>query len=353
MKKIFYLLGTMTFLFSCKKESSNLLMESNSINVYRNTQNKSDTLIADVYDSTSKITTYFYGGSNNNGVPKDIKSLILEKKGSDTLHHYIFDSLNRIITVYSSLKNGTKLNIVIKMNYSSIADIVTVSFYNYNWITKLDTLKNQITYDYSNSSGLVTFGDDFTKSEKDDFIKDIENIKKSLYTKEKMFGAAIFVSLGVCLVSKAVCPIAFASLLGTTTLLSGQIAKGAELKTVQNPTAPKSPSSQFIPNPISSPLNLKPKYFFGKWEAAYNAGSQYYSFQSDGKYTWDVSKSFNVFPIQGTWRFENNKLYLEDRINREQWQVVKIISDNLFYVTFVPGITVLRQEDNPLLFKKY
>ncbi len=332
MKKILSISMVLLFLSSCKKETNDqntepVIKESNIISVYKNPQNKVDALLANVYDSSSKTTTYFYGASNTNGVPKDIKSLILEKKGSDTLHHYILDSLNRVIIAYSSLKNGTKLNTIIKMSYATTADVVLVSFYSYNWETRLDTLKNQISYDYTNSFGIVTLGDDFTQPEKDDFVIEIEKLIKEIYTNKRIFGAAIFISAGVCVLSKSVCPIAAGFIMGSTILLKGQIAKGTELQTVQNPNVPQSPTTQFIPNPISSPQNNRPQYFVGSWECQDTRGTKnYYLLESNGKALMGMDPCLCTYILKtGFWRYENNKLYIFD-----EWEMLSIDNSNKF-----------------------
>lgn len=345
MKKMLSISMVLLFLSSCKKETNDqntepVIKESNIISVYKNPQNKVDALLANVYDSSSKTTTYFYGASNTNGVPKDIKSLILEKKGSDTLHHYILDSLNRVIIAYSSLKNGTKLNTIIKMSYATTADVVLVSFYSYNWETRLDTLKNQISYDYTNSFGIVTLGDDFTQPEKDDFVIEIEKLIKEIYTNKRIFGAAIFISAGVCVLSRSVCPIAAGFIMGSTILLKGQIAKGTELQTVQNPNVPQSPTTQFIPNPISSPQNKKPQYFVGNWKVT-DDGSRTFNYHAiydapkrigggDYTYIWalDPCITCSIWKL-GNWRYENNKLFLW-----YEWEIVSFDSDNRFKARF-------------------
>lgn len=241
--------------FSCKKENQERSPEFNVINVYGNLPNKTDALLADVYDASNSTTTYFYGSFNNNGVPKDIKSLILENKSSDTLLHYILDNSNRVTIAYSSLKNSTKLNTVIKMDYS-VANQVTLSLYSYNWLNNLDTLIKQITYDYINNTGTIVYGKIKTQTKSDDFeANELNPLKNGMLTNERIFGAAIFVSIGVCIVAPPICPTAAGFIIGSTILLSGQIAKSAELKTIQNPIAPQSPTSSLIPNPTGTPAN--------------------------------------------------------------------------------------------------
>lgn len=254
--------------FSCKK--SNIGNSSDSIfNIYKATVNQHEGLLADVFDPSTKCKTYFYGNFNDSGVPKDVKSIVLEFSNTDTLYNYILDDNNRIYLSYGSLKNGTKLNNVVKINYQN-DDSASVNIYDYNWTNNTDSLIKQVTINYRNNTATTTYGrlgqvlggDDLQ-----DFQQEVNDI--SIKFRKYLFNGAIAVDGvlgGICIIGAlgtvgtiGVACLAFSSL-STVLILFGDQIKNANAATLipnTNPNAPISPTavSAIIPNPIGTPTN--------------------------------------------------------------------------------------------------
>lgn len=284
-------------LFSCKKDKS----DTNNkpiIHIYKGTPNKEDGLQADVYDPNTKFTTYFYGSFNSNGIPDNIKSMVLENSQSDTLYNYVFDNNNRLLISYGSLKNGTKLNSMAKMTYLS-ADSAFANFYNYNWANSTDSLIRQITINYADSTATTTYGrfsqilccdDDLEgfQQEVDDLANEWKKkLVNGIYIVDGILG-------GLCILAAiaAAPPTAGASvgaagwLCGSFTAASvattpppGSIGNAATLPPNTNAHAPASPTKDKVPNPIGTPEN--------PGGSLPSSGS--------GTATWDVTYSGNSF----------------------------------------------------------
>lgn len=253
LKNILFYLFSILIIISCSKEEDLVEEDISVVNIYENSPNTVDDLIADTYDANSKSYVYYYGSFNNNGIPEKLKSLVLNKKNSDTLHHYVLDEFKRIKIAYSSLKNGNKLSNIVKFNYQNNSTC-KISIHNYDWLNNTDLLLKEFECNYITNTSILTYGRTMSQSESDDFEQnELNPFKNGMITNKHIFGAAVFVSAGVCFVAPPICPTAAGFIIGSAILFSGQITKASELKTIKNPLAPISPSTQTLPNPTGTP----------------------------------------------------------------------------------------------------
>ena len=250
--------------FSCKK--SNIGNSSDPIfNIYKATANQHEGLLADVFDPSTKCKTYFYGNFNDSGVPKDVKSIVLEFSNTDTLYNYILDDNNRIYLTYGSLKNGTKLNNVVKITYPN-NDSAFINLYNYNWSNNSDSLIKQISINYTTNSAVTTYGrlsQNLGGDDLSEFQNNINQIKDQ--NKKYLFNGLITVDGvigGICIIGSfasfggagAFCA-AFGVISTALILFQPQLSNAATLIPNTNPNVPNNPTSAsaIIPNPIGSP----------------------------------------------------------------------------------------------------
>jgi uncharacterized protein (TIGR02145 family) len=135
------------FVFACKKDKTNNVFTKNIVYIYKDVPNKEDGLVADVYNFETNYKTYFYGSFNDKGFAKNIKSIVLENKGSDTLNNYIFDENGKLYLVYQSMKNGTKIGSITKI--TEVDSLLSMDFYDYDWNSHTDVLVESISIDIS------------------------------------------------------------------------------------------------------------------------------------------------------------------------------------------------------------
>lgn len=252
--------------FSCKK--SNIGNSSDPIfNIYKASASQHEGLLADVFDPSTKCKTYFYGNFNDSGVPKDVKSIVLEFNNTDTLYNYILDDNNRIYLTYGSLKNGTKLNNVVKITYPN-NDSAFINLYNYNWSNNSDSLIKQISINYTANSAVTTYGrlsQNLGGDDLSEFQNDIYQIKDQ--HKKYLFNGLITVNGvigGICIIGSlptfggagAFCA-AFGIISTALILFQPQLSDAATLIPNTNPNVPNNPTSAsaIIPKPIGTPGN--------------------------------------------------------------------------------------------------
>ncbi|QQR99016.1 MAG: fibrobacter succinogenes major paralogous domain-containing protein [Sphingobacteriales bacterium] len=153
------------------------------MNIYKDEANKEDGLLADVYDAETQYKTHFYGSYNDKGIPKEIKSIVLENKNSDTVYNYILDENKKIYLAYPSLKNGTKLGSVNKIDEDD--SLLTINFFDYNWSNQTDVFIESYSFDINEDT------DGARKTEEEppiefDFLG-IKQLEKDIHTRVENF----------------------------------------------------------------------------------------------------------------------------------------------------------------------
>ena len=276
---------------SCSKEDDT---NDSYVNIYENAPNKSDDLIAETYDAVSKHFVYYYGSFDSSGIPRKINCITLNRKNSDTLHHYILDKGKEIAFIYSTLKNGKKLEKIIKFKYDIFS--FKVSVHEYNWINKSDVLLKQYTYNTSFDTLGMNYGRIMPAINKDSFeLIEVSYFRTSMRDYKLHLGKDVFMSSGGCTIAPEICPSTFDYLIQSSILLSLKLNTLLELKTIKNPDAPISPCNQVIPYTTSSPLNpIGYQLIFGSWKINFITNNC-----NANKYSEEMNNKTMVFGVSG------------------------------------------------------
>lgn len=265
--KIFLFLAILISFFSCNKDDDQEIISESPVNIYKGESNSNDGLQADVTEGDYK--TYFYGDFHQNGSPKNVKSIVLEKKLSDTLYNFLVDNQHRIYMAYTSLKNGNKLSRLVKMDFVDDNNAF-MNFYDYNWNDNTDVLVKQIAVNYENQTAISTygkFGDD------DEFMFSTSEIKKFLIKHSGIVGGVAIVATALTCGGSAglACGPALLAVSTAVMLLNSNIVK-ADTLNPNLPSHPQSPTNGTIPNPKGTPSDPTNDYglikskLLGKWK---------------------------------------------------------------------------------------
>ncbi len=177
------LLFAILFVFSCKKDKT-IDNAKLAVKIYKDIPNKEDGLLVDVYDAETQYKTYFYGSFNDKGLPKDIKSIVLENKQSDTLHNYILDENGKMQLVYSSMKNGTKLGSITKITEDE--NLLTLNFYDYDWNSLTEVFIETINLDNTEETNGERLEDENEEIKFDLFGLEEKRKKIAIWLEEKI-----------------------------------------------------------------------------------------------------------------------------------------------------------------------
>lgn len=236
------------FFIACNKDDDQEIISESPVNIYKGESNSNDGLQADVSDGDYK--TYFYGDFHQNGSPKNIKSIVLEKKQSDTLYNFLVDNQHRIYMAYTSLKNGNKLSRLVKMNFVDDNNAF-MNFYDYNWNNNTDILVKQIAVNYENQTAISTYG---KFDDDDEFMFSTNEIKKFLIKHSGIIGGVAIVATALTCGGSAglACGPALLAVSTAVMILKSNIVK-ADTLNPNLPSHPQSPASEAIPNPTGTP----------------------------------------------------------------------------------------------------
>lgn len=301
---------------SCSKKGSNDLenppkiedIAKTEVNVYKGVANSNDGLQGHIYDQENKAHTYIYGSFNQYGNPKKVKSIIVEKSSTDTIYNYLFDENNRLNIAYASLKNGNKINQLLKIDYLD-NDKANVNVYEYNWNTGVDVLIKQYQIDYVNSTQTNTYSkigsindqnnlnkihsinqyeigyvnvtgttiySNATSSNDENNLDEYEysieavlsDLKKQKNRGVIIFGGSVLIISTIAggLPGFVACSVALA-------LFVPKIAKADALQTTR-PNYPISPTNSAIPNPTGTPQNpIGAQLIIGSWKITFVTNS--------------------------------------------------------------------------------
>jgi len=300
-KKIIYIALIFT-IPSCEKSNSpDVETFSDKVEFFSNTPNLSDGLVAKTQMSTPNSIIYFYGGFNAKGLQNSINSILLEQKDSDFYCNYIFDTLSRPILIYTTKRNGTNENVILKLSYPS-SDSVVYSLYNYDWVLKTDSLLQENRISKITGGNTIVYGRvDATEPDLDAVeqeYQDLEDQWKTSLTNglikvKVLSGFNRLSAIWTNTITSAVINAAIidAGLTNTLFSIKEKIAKARASNTVSinsyeetygiNTIPPQSPSGRFIPNPSGTPSYPKgySQIIIGNWKQTSNrvCGTELYS----------------------------------------------------------------------------
>ena len=159
MKTINFILVSViiSLILSCTKNDTTNDLKDENIKFYSSLPNKNYAPIAKKYDLSTNTETWIFGSFNNTGLHDTIRRIVVDKKALNYYSTIMIDKLKRPVMIYTTNKNGTNENILLKIDYPVNQNKIVYSKYNFNWATKKDILLRQQVVDTIIGSSVFTY----------------------------------------------------------------------------------------------------------------------------------------------------------------------------------------------------
>lgn len=237
---------------SCKEEETNLPEEDFISTKYTGQTNAEDVILANVFSANAGTHVYYYGSTNAQGDPVNVKSVAFERTGSDTVYNFILDESDRIEYMYSII-NGVKDSKLHRLTYTD-TDSVYYSVYQYDWNTHVDSLL--YIAGLANNNGIFSASTFYGKtSSVDGWMPELQAIGGAF----NVAGGALAAVAGGAALGLGLS--AWVAAAGTITIAIAWFGGDANAGVISNAPIsgePGSPSSGIIPNPSGNPTTPSP-----------------------------------------------------------------------------------------------